>query len=35
MIIITGLLFLAGILKLNLSNGYNDTPEKPATEAAP
>jgi len=35
MIVLTGLLFLAGILKLNLSNGYNNTPEKPATETAP
>ena len=35
MIILTGLLFFIFIIKMNLSNGYNETPEKPATEAAP
>ena len=35
MIVLTGLLFLGGIIKLNLSNGYNETPEKPPTEVGP
>jgi len=35
MIIITGLLFLGGILKLNLTNSYDQRPERPATESNP
>jgi hypothetical protein len=35
MIVIAGLLFLGGILRLNLTNGYERQPERPATEAAP